>query len=64
MSIDESTLKELIQRARRAFEGLTSAQKEAHKREQAISWVYGEMKLAGHNIPREEIAKIYDSHKK
>ena len=64
MSIDEVALKELMQRAQRAFEGLNSAQKEAHRREQAISWVYGEMKLAGHNISREEIVKMYDNHKK
>lgn len=64
MPFNEANLKELIQRVQRAFEGLSSNQKEVHHREQAISWVYGEMKLAGHTISHDEIARMYDNTKK
>lgn len=43
---DNPELNELMKKAKAAFDALTPEQKRAHRREQAISWVFGEMMLA------------------
>lgn len=58
-------LQALIKRAIEEFEKLSPEEKRAHRRAQAISWVYGNINLdrdeAGDpEIPREEIERIYD----
>ncbi len=55
-------LGELMSRAKAAFEALTPEEQAAHRREQRISWVYGEAGLRNHPITREQAAAIVDKH--
>jgi hypothetical protein len=69
---DRPELRELAKKAIAAFEALTPEEKARHRREQAISWVYGEMVLsrACRGLPdltedeaaaqRREIGRLYD----
>lgn len=58
---NDGQLDALVARARANFDALSPAQQAAHRRDQAISWVYGEMRLAGHeNVTKAEIADIVD----
>lgn len=64
--INNKELNELISLAVSAFEGLSPEEKEAHRREQAIDWAYGELKIKyGDNPPitRERVGEIYDQRK-
>lgn len=53
-------LKDMIEKARAAFDRLTPAQKAAHLREQAIDFVHGNLALDGSKATREQIAQAYD----
>lgn len=56
------SFEELAARAKAAFDRLPSAQQAAHRREQAISWVRGEMRLKygdALTITEEEIGCMY-----
>ncbi len=61
-------LLELIQRAKAAWECLTPKQRAVARREHAIDWVHGEMRLGLNDdnksgvspLSKEEIGKIYD----
>jgi len=55
-------LKELMRKARAAYEQLSPEEKRAMRREQRISWVYGQMGLSGRKITREEAARIVDEY--
>ena len=55
-------LNALAARAIAAFNVLPLEQQRAHRREQRISWVYGEMRLSGYDISREEVAAIVDGY--
>ncbi len=60
---------ELLLRARGIAEAMTDEQRAAERREQAISWVYGEMCLGMNDdnasgvspLTREQIDKLYDA---
>jgi hypothetical protein len=51
---------ELLREANERFNALSPLEQAAHRREQAISFVYGQLKLDGVEITKEEIARIYD----
>jgi hypothetical protein len=55
-----------VDEAKRRFEALTPEQQAAHRRDQAISWAWGEALLKYHGNPpitRARIAEIYDQKK-
>jgi hypothetical protein len=59
--VNDGKLDILIRHAMAKFKALSPEDQAAHRREQAISWVYGEMGLAGHTeITKEEIADVVD----
>lgn len=60
MSKDAENLLDLLARANAAYDALTPEEKWKHRREQLISWVFGEMKLRGHEMPRYQIEHAVD----
>ncbi len=57
-------LKQLIKLATEAFDKLTPEEQKAYRREQAISFAYGQlacMKGGTYKVSKERIAEIYDS---
>jgi hypothetical protein len=59
--VNDGKLDILIRHAMAKFKALSPEEQAAHRREQAISWVYGEMGLAGHTeVTKEEIADVID----
>jgi hypothetical protein len=50
----------LLKEANAAFDKLSPDEKAAHRREQYISFVYGQLKLSGRNVTKESLAKAYD----
>ncbi len=62
MTNDES-LEALLKKAQAHYDGLSVEEKLAHRREQAISWVFGQVNLSrpeGTPISREEVERIVD----
>lgn len=58
---NDGKLDALVREAMAQFKALPRAEQAAHRREQAISWAYGEMRLAGYeNVTKEEIGDIID----
>ena len=55
------TYEELVKAATDAFNNLSRDMKRAHMREQAISFVYGNLKLDGCDVTREQVATVYDA---
>lgn len=56
-------LADLLARARAAFDQLTPAEQAAHRREQAISWAWGQLALKYGGEPpvsRARIGELYD----
>jgi hypothetical protein len=60
--VNDGKLDALVKKAMAAFDALSPEEQHAHRREQAISWVYGEMKLEHEDssVTREEIADLVD----
>lgn len=59
--VNDGQLDILVRHAMARFKALSPEEQAAHRREQAISWVYGEMGLAGHtDITKEEVADVID----
>ncbi len=62
------TLEELAAQAFAAFDALTPEEQRAHRREQRISWIYGEHCLRAWErgcpttMTREQCAEIVDRH--
>lgn len=54
------TLNELVRKAIEAFENLSPEEQRAHRREQAISFVFGQLALSGREPDRAMIAALYD----
>jgi hypothetical protein len=52
--------KELLDKACAAFDALSPEEKRAHRREQAISFAYGNLALSGSAITKEMVAQAYD----
>ncbi len=54
----------LFQEAKRRFDELTPEQQSAHRREQRISWVYGQLGCMrkGPQLTREQVAELIDKH--
>ncbi len=50
----------LMKRANEAFERLSPEEKRAHRRAQAISFVYGNLAMENARITREMVEKAYD----
>jgi hypothetical protein len=61
---DGSVLRELLVRARERFEALSPEEQAAHRREQRISWVYGNLACmrGGPKLTREQVAEMVDRH--
>ncbi len=53
-------LESLVVRAIAAFERLSDKEKRQHRRQQAISFVYGNLKLDGCDVTMEDVEKAYD----
>lgn len=71
MLSNDGKLDALVKRAMEAFNALTPEQQQAHRREQAISWAFGESLLSSlergepisedeATIVKQRIADIYD----
>lgn len=60
MPLGDQELNELLARARAAYDALTPEEKWKHCREQAISYVYGQLKASGRDITKESIERIVD----
>lgn len=60
--VNDGKIDALVKKAMAAFDALSPEEQRAHRREQAVSWVFGEMKLENEDSPvtREEIADLYD----
>mgnify|MGYP001589972356 CR=1 FL=1 len=60
----DTMLRETLQKALASYDALTPEQKLAHRREQAISWVYGEANMRAPEgkelLSRDEVARIVD----
>jgi hypothetical protein len=58
---NDGKLDALIRQAMANFDTFSPKEQAAHRREQAISWIYGEMGLAGRTeVTKEEIAEVLD----
>jgi hypothetical protein len=57
-------MKALVAEARARFEALTSEEQREHRRQQRISWVYGQLGCMrnGPVLTREQVAEIVDAH--
>lgn len=53
-------LTDLLAKAKAAYDAMTPEEKWRHRREQAISWVSGEMRLVNNPTPRHEIEFLVD----
>jgi hypothetical protein len=71
MLTNDGKLDALVKKAMEAFKALSPEEQQAHRREQAISWAYGEMCLsrtdpddpitpAEETAMKKQIADIYD----
>lgn len=58
---DDGRMHTLVKHVVAAFKALSAEEQSAQRREQTISWVYGEMRLAGENVTKEGVAAIVDS---
>lgn len=56
--MSDAEFEALIAEARRRYAEMPRAERIALEREHKINWVWGEMKLSGHNITRERIEEI------
>ena len=56
----DADLNDLLARAKAAYDALSPEEKWKHRREQAISWVYGQMQLSGTKISRDQVEAIVD----
>lgn len=53
-------LAKLLEKAKAAYDAQTPEEKWKHRREQLISWTYGEMQLRGRELSRQEVEAIVD----
>lgn len=60
MSLGDPELDELLAKARAAYDALTPEQKWKHCRDQAISWVYGQLKLSGREVTLDSVERSID----
>ena len=60
MAHADEELNALIAKAKAAYDAMSPGDKWRHRREQAISWVYGQMQLSGSTISREQAEKVVD----
>jgi hypothetical protein len=58
--MNNNQFERLTREAKAAYHSLTAEEQKTLRRAQKISWVHGEMRLAGHEISREEVAAILD----
>jgi adenylate cyclase len=56
----DKELDDLIAKATAAYDALSPEEKRSHRREQAISWVYGQVKLSGTVISLAQVEEIVD----
>ncbi len=57
---DQQWIDELTLEANKRFDQLSPEEQSQHRRAQAISFVYGNLGLAGSDATKEDITKIYD----
>lgn len=57
---DRTELMKLMHLAQAAFEALSPEEQKVYRREQAISFVYGNLAIDNENITREMVEKAYD----
>lgn len=57
---DDPVLNALLERANAAFAALSPEEQQAHRREQAISFAYGQVKLSGAEITMADVEAVYD----
>lgn len=60
MPLGDPELDELLAKAKAAYDALTPEEKWKHCREQAISWVYGQLKLSGRDVTRDAVERSVD----
>lgn len=53
-------LEDLLREAQKAYEKMSDREKLAHRREQYISWCFGEAQLEGQKITRQQVADVVD----
>jgi hypothetical protein len=58
--MENSELNALLKASVEAFDRLSPEAKKAHRRAQAISFVYGNLAIENPNITREMVEKAYD----
>lgn len=56
----EDDISQLVKKAMAAFNKLSPEEQAAHRREQKISFVYGQLMLSGREVSKEEIARVHD----
>jgi hypothetical protein len=57
---NDPALDAMLKKANADFEMLSPEEKTAHRREQYISFVYGQLRLSGRDITKEQVAAVYD----
>lgn len=55
---DDPKFNELVRKAMEKFNSLSPKEQAEHRQAQRVSWVYGEMRLAGHDVTREQVAEM------
>ncbi len=60
MALGDAELDKLLAKAKAAYEALTPEQKWKHCREQAVSFVYGQLKLSGRTTSRAAVERTVD----
>lgn len=60
MALADTEFNKLLEQAKAAYEALSPAEKWKHRREQAISFVYGQVRLSGTDISRSDVEQIVD----
>ena len=57
---DNEEIMRLVKEAQARFDALSPEEQRAHRREQAISFVYGNLMDCAPHITREEVSAAYD----
>ncbi len=61
MISDDGKFAGLLREARGRFEALSPEEQRAHRREQRISWVMGQLRLSGREITRADAERAVDA---
>jgi hypothetical protein len=52
----------LVKKATEAYAALSAEEKKRMQQEQRVSWVYGQLKLAGREVTRESVRQALEKH--